>query len=144
MDLSNYSKLALATGGLFAFGVIRAVQTRRFVRRAVRVRARILETREIRKEHYDPDHRVSPFYQHVVEIPHHRPGRRRRVLVSEIWGGSIPGKLAAGGTLPVLYDPAKPDIVRIDSPWTLYFIPAFFCTPALLLFALTGYAWFMT
>ena len=109
----------------------------------MRVRARIVQTREIRNTNLYGSWR-SRTWLHTVELPARRPGQRRQVQLSEAWGGSAHDRLAAGGTLPVLYDPAKPGVVRIDAPWALYFIPALFCVPALLLLALVGWAWLVT
>ena len=123
---------ACATIGiLFLAGAAFAVRTYLFTRRAVRVRASVVGRLDESADNHDPSSQSAPTTRYIVEIP--RKGKQaRRVMLADAFGGSVADKLVSDdGTIAVLYDPAQPGVVRIDSAWTLYFMPAFLCAPAI-------------
>jgi len=121
-------------------GIALAIRTRLFVRRAVRTRGRIVGRLDATVHNPDTSSQSSTTQRYVVELS--SQGRRRRLPLADAFGGAIADKLDAGdGSIAVLYDPKKPEVVRIDSPWTLYFVPAFLCTPGVLFFLLVIYVW---
>jgi len=62
--------------------------------------------------------------------------------LAETFGGSLAETLVGSdGKVPVLYDPKRPDVVRIDRIWALYFVPAFLCVPAIASAILIAYVW---
>jgi len=82
--------------------------------------------------------------RYVVELLD-QGGRKRRVTLADAFGGSIADRLVArDSTIAVVYDRATPRVVRIDSPWTLYFIPTMLCVPGALFLALIVYVWVRT
>ena len=136
--------LAAILGILFLIGFVRAIRTYRFARNAVRTRARIVELHDATAANPDTSSQTSPVSRYVVELPD-QGGRKRRVTLADAFGGSIPDKFVAdNGTMAVLYDPARPNVVRIDSPWALYFMSAFLCAPAMLFLLLVVYVWIRT
>ncbi len=138
------STLATILGVMFLIGVVRGVQTCRFVRKAVRVRGKIVQTLDATVSNPDTSSQTSPVSRHVVELLVHRGGRRR-VTLADAFGGSIADRLVASDdTIAVAFDPTAPNVVRIDSPWTLYFIPMVLCVPGVLVVALIVYVWLRT
>ena len=86
----------------------------------------------------------APTSRYVVEIVD-RGKRKRRAALADAFGGSIADKFVANdGTIAVIYDPNEPSVVRIDSPWALYFMPLFLCASGVLVFALIVYVWLKT
>ncbi|MEO7393204.1 MAG: DUF3592 domain-containing protein [Ramlibacter sp.] len=135
---------AMVVGSLFLIGLIRAIQTHLFIRRAVRVRATVVDVLDASVSNPDTSSQSSPTSRYVVEIVD-RGKHKRRVALADAFGGSIADKFVANdGTIAVLYDPKKPGVIRIDSPWALYFIPFFLCTPGVLVLALIIYVWLNT
>jgi len=124
---------------LFVAGVAFGLRTFLFVRRAVRLRASVVGSIDESVDNPDTSSQSAPTTRYIVEI--RRAGERpRRVMLADAFGGSLADKLVGDdGTIAVLYDPARPGVVRIDSPWTLYFMPMFLCAPALLFLALVAY-----
>ena len=142
--MSNFITLAAIVGVMFLFGIARAVQTRLFVRNAVRVRARIVDRLDSTVANPDTSSQSAPVSRYVIELADHGT-RKRRVQLADAFGGSIADKFVADDdTMPVIYDPRRPNVVRIDSPWTLYFAPVFLCTPGVLFLALVAYVWINT
>lgn len=142
--MRSFTTIAVILGILFVAGVVRAVQTYQFVRTAVRVRAKVVDVLDATVSNHDTSSQSSPTSRYVVEIPGQGAGKRRLSL-SDAFGGSIADKFVADdGTIAVIYDPALPGVVRIDSPWALYFIPGFLCAPGLLFFSLIVYVWLRT
>jgi hypothetical protein len=138
--VSPFAILASALGALFLLGAGLAVRTFLFTRSSSRVRATIVGREDASVHNPETGSQSSASTRYVVEFT--QAGRKRRVRLAEGVGGAIADKLVASdGTVPVLFDPRRPAIVRIDSPWTLYFIPAFLCTPAILFAALVAYVW---
>ena len=128
-------------GFLFAIGIVRAVQTHRFIRKAVRVRAKVVDDLDATVDNPDTSSQSSPTSRYVVEISG-QGNRKRRVSLADAFGGSIADKFVAGdGTIAVLFDPTQPGVIRIDSPWALYFIPGILCAPGVLFLALVVYVW---
>ena len=139
--MSNFVILTVVVGATFLVGIIRAVRTQLFVRNAVRVRAKIVDRLDSTAANPDTTSQSAPVSRYVIELADHA-ARKRRVVLSEAFGGSIADKLIADDdTIPVIYDPHRPNVVRIDSPWTLYFAPVFLCTPGILFLALLAYVW---
>lgn len=142
--MDGLTALAVALGTLFAVGATRAVQTHAFVRRAVRVRAKVVEVLDASVGNPDTGTQTSPTSRFVVDIPG-QGARARRVTLADAFGGSIADRFVADdGTIAVMYDRSKPDVVRIDSPWALYFAPLFLCAPGVLFLALIVYLWLGT
>ena len=140
----NSSTIAVILGILVAIGVVRAIQTHRFVRKAVRVRAKVVAVLDATVGNPDTSSQSSPTSRYVVEIPG-QGNRKRRVALADAFGGSIADKFVAeDGTIAVTYDPVHPDVIRIDSPWALYFIPGILCAPGVLFFSLIMYVWLRT
>ena len=78
-------------------------------------------------------------------IPTPAASRRQCRDVSDAFGGAIADTfVAADGTIAVAFDPAKPGVIRIDSPWALYFLPALLCAPGVLFLSLIVYVWLRT
>jgi hypothetical protein len=142
--MSSFSALAAIVGVMFLIGIVRAVQTQLFVRNAVRVRARIVDRLDATVANPDTSSQSAPVSRYVIELAD-QGTRKRRVPLADAFGGSIADRFVAGDdTIPVIYDPRRPNIVRIDSPWTLYFAPVFLCTPGILFLALVAYVWINT
>lgn len=142
--MSGFSIIAVVVGGLFLLGVARGYQVHRFVRRALRVRAKVVATLDATVSNHDTGSQSASTSRYVVEILE-RDGRKRRVALSDAIGGSIGDTLVATDeTIAVIYDPRHPTVVRIDSPWALYLTPLFLCAPAMLFLALVVYVWLMT
>jgi hypothetical protein len=129
----------MVLGLLFATGVVLAVRTHRFVRKAVRVRARVVSTHDASVSNHDPSSQSAPVSRYLVELSGKGTSKRRVWLSDAVGGAMVDSLVTADGTIAVIFDPAKPSVVRIDSPWALYFIPAFCCAPAVLLLALMVY-----
>ena len=117
-------------GILFLAGAAFAVRTYLFTRRAVRVRASVVGRLDESVDNHYAGSRSAPTTRYIVDIP--RQGERaRRVMLADAFGGPVADSLVSDdGTIAVLYDPAQPGVVRIDSPRTLYFVPVFLCAPA--------------
>ena len=128
-----FAAVCATLGILFLAGAAFAVRTCLFTRRAVRVRASVVARLDESIDDRDASGQSATTIRYIVEIP----GKRaRRVMLADAIGGSVADKLVSDdGTIAVLYDPAQPGVVRIDSAWTLYFVPVFLCGPALLLLA---------
>jgi hypothetical protein len=142
--MSNFITLAAIVGVMFLIGIVRAVQTQLFVRNAVRVRARIVDRLDSTVANPDTSSQSAPVSRYVIELADHGT-RKRRVPLADAFGGSIADKFVADDdTIPVIYDPRRPNVVRINSPWTLYFAPVFLCTPGVLFLALVAYVWINT
>jgi len=136
--MNSFTVIALISGMLFLIGSVHALRMRRFIRKGVRVRAKVVNVLDVRAGDTG-----SSMERYVVEIPL-RGGRRRRGAVADAVGGSVAGGLVADdGTIAVIYDSKNPNIVRIDSPWVLYICPLFFCAPGFLLLSLVAYVWLM-
>jgi len=135
---------AVILGAMFLIGVVRGIQTYRFVRKAVRVRAKIVESLDATVANADTSSQTSSVSRYVVELMD-QGGHKRRVTLADAFGGSLADRLVArDDTIAVTYDPATPSVVRIDSPWTLYFIPVVLCVPGVLFIALIVYVWIKT
>ena len=142
--MSGLGIFALVLGVLFLIGVGRAIQTYSFVRKGVRTRAKIVRRLDATVANPDISSQSAPVSRFVVELAG-RDGRKRRVTLADAFGGSITDRLVAkDDTISVIYDSARPDLVRIDSPWTLYFIPVFLCLPAILCGLIIAYVWVRT
>jgi hypothetical protein len=142
--MSNFTALAAIFGVMFLVGVVRAIQTQLFVRNAVQVRAKVVDRLDASVANPDTSSQSAPVSRYVVELADHGT-RKRRVPLADAFGGSIADKFVAGDdTIPVIYDPRRPNVVRINSPWTLYFAPAFLCAPGVLLLVLVAYVWINT
>ena len=142
--MNSFTTIAMVLGLLFAIGVVRAVQTRRFVRKAVRVRGRVVDVLDATVSNPDTSSQSSPVSRYVVELSGQGTSKRR-VLLSDAFGGAMADKfVAADGTIAVMFDPTKPGVLRIDSPWALYFFPGFLCAPGVLFFSLVVYVWLRT
>ena len=110
------STFALILGVLFLVGLVRGIQTHLFIRRAVRVRAKVVATFDVSIGNPDPGSQSAPTLRHVVVLP----VLGRRVPLADAFGGSFADKLVANdGAIAVIYDPRRPGIVRIDAPWAL-------------------------
>ena len=132
--------VALVVGVPLFVGITRAIQTHRFVRRAVRTRARVMQILDATVDNPDTSSQSSSSVRYVVELSER--GRKRRVALADAFGGSIADKFVADDqTIPVVFDPSKPGVVRIDSPWALYFVPTVLCVPAVLALSLVVYVW---
>lgn len=142
--MNSVTTIAVVLGSLFAMGVVWAVRTHRFVRKAVRVRARVVGVLDATVSNPDTSSQSSPVSRCVVELAG-QGGSKRRVLLSDAFGGAIADTfVAADGTIAVAFDPAKPGVIRIDSPWALYFLPALLCAPGVLFLSLIVYVWLRT
>ena len=142
--MSGLSIIAAVVGGLFLLGVARGYQVHLFVRRALRVRAKVVGTLDATVSNHDTGSQSSSTSRYVVEILD-RDGRKRRAALSDAIGGSIGDTFVAKDEMiAVIYDPRQPTVVRIDSPWALYFTPLFLCAPGMLFLALVFYVWLMT
>jgi Protein of unknown function (DUF3592) len=136
--------VAVVLAVMFLIGLIRGIQTYFFLRKAVRVRARIVESLDASVANHDTSSQSASVSRYVVELPD-QSGRKRRVTLADAFGGSMAERLVAhDDTIAVTYDPSTPSVVRIDSPWTLYFIPVFLCAPGVLFIALIVYVWIKT
>jgi len=143
--VNSLTIIAVILGILFVIGVVRAVQTHQFVRKAVRVRAKVVDVLDATASNPDTSSQSSPTSRYVVEISGQGTTRKRRVSLADAFGGSVADKFVADdGTIAVIYDPSEPGVIRIDSPWALYFIPGFLCAPGVLFFSLIVYVWFRT
>ena len=134
-----FAAVCATVGILFLAGAAFAVRTYFFTRRAVRVRASLVGRLDESVDNHDPGSQSAPTTRYIVEIP--RQGERaRRVMLADAFGGSVADNLVSDdGTIAVLYDPAQPGVVRIDSTWTLYFVPLLLCLPAMVVLALLAY-----
>jgi uncharacterized protein DUF3592 len=142
--MSNFITLAAIVGVMFLIGIVRAIRTQRFVRNAARVRARIVDRLDSTVANPDTSSQSAPVSRYVIELADHGT-QKRRVPLADAFGGSIADKFVADeDTIPVIYDPRRPNVVRINSPWTLYFAPVFLCTPGVLFLALVAYVWMNT
>jgi Protein of unknown function (DUF3592) len=143
-DARNMNTLAMFVGFLFFIGVVRAIRTYFFVRKSVRVRAKIVDRLDATVSNPDTSSQSSPTFRYVVELPD-QGARKRRVSLADAFGGSIADRFAADDeTIAVIYDPKRPSVVRIDSPWALYFVSAFLCVPGILFLVLIAYVWART
>ena len=138
--MTNFITVTVIVGVMFLVGIVRAIQVQLFVRTAVRVRAKIVGRTDATVANPDTSSQSSPTSRYVVELAG-PDARKRRVALADAFGGSIADKLANEGTMPVLYDSRRPNVVRIDSTWTLYFVPVFLCTPGVLFLTLVLYVW---
>jgi hypothetical protein len=142
--VNTFATITMVLGLLFIVGVVRALHTQRFVRRAVRVRAQVIAAIDAAIHNPETSSQSASVSRYVVEISDHGT-RTRRVTLSDALGGAVADKLVADdGTIAVMFDPTKPDVVRIDSPWALYFFPGFLCAPAVLWLLLIVYVWLRT
>ena len=76
-DLMNM--LAAILGILFIIGIVRAIQTHRLVRKAVRVSAKVVDCLDATVANPDTSSQTSPVSRYVVELQDHG-GRKRRVI----------------------------------------------------------------
>jgi uncharacterized protein DUF3592 len=128
-----FAVVCSTVGILFLAGAAFAARTYLFTRRAVRVRASVVGRLDESVDDHDASGRSAPTTRYIVEIP---GTRARRVMLADAIGGPVADKLVGDdGAIAVLYDPAQPGVVRVDSAWTLYFVPVLLCVPALLLLA---------
>jgi hypothetical protein len=142
--VNSFTTIAVLLGIIVVAGIARAVRTYRFVRRSVRVRARVVSVLDATVDDPDTGSQTSSTSRYVVEITG-QGNRKRRVSLADAFGGSIADKFVSeDGTIAVIYDPRRPGVVRIDSPWALYFVPAFFCAPGVLFCMLCAYVWLRT
>lgn len=142
--MTGFQVVVTASSVLFVGGCLRAVQTFLFVRRAIRVRAKVVGAIDATVDNHDASSQSAGVTRYVVELPG-AGGRTRRIALAVAFGGAMADRLVGDDqTIRVLYDPRAPDVVRIDAPWTLYFLPAFLCAPGLLFFALSAYVWLGT
>jgi GAF domain-containing protein len=126
---------------LFGLGVAMAVRTYFFVRRAHRVRAKVVARIDATIDSHDPISQSEQVDRLVVELPS-TARTKRTVALADAFGGYMAESLVGhDGTVPVLYDPARPDVVRIDKLWALYFMPACLCAPAVASALLIAYVW---
>jgi hypothetical protein len=139
--VTSFAAVSAVLAALFVLGAAFALRTYLFVRRALRVRASVVGRLDASVDNHDPGSQSAPTTRYVVEIP--RKGERpRRAALADALGGSLADRLVSDdGTIGVLYDPRRPGVVRIDSPWSLYLVPMFLCAPALLFLALLVYVW---
>jgi len=136
--MSSFATVSAVVGGLASMGLVGLVQTLFFVRSATRTRATVVRRVDASVHGHDTSTSPASTERWIVELV--SKGRVRRVPLAEAFGGAIAERLIADdGSIPVLFDPREPERVRIDSPWTLYFMPAFLCAPGILWLALVGY-----
>ena len=121
-DVISGAILIAPLATLFLVGVVLALRTRRFLRRAVRTRARVVGSE---RGMVGVDSTASASNYYTVEFTDQR-NRRHRVALKESANAS------AENTLPILYDPRHPRKVCIDSPSTHYIVAAFCMAPAVL------------
>ncbi|MET0441216.1 MAG: DUF3592 domain-containing protein [Casimicrobiaceae bacterium] len=137
--MTGFAAVTAIVSIVFLFGAAFALRTHLFVRRAMHVRASVVGRLDESVNNHDAGSQSAPTTRYIVEIPRHGE-RPRRVMLAEAFGGSVADKLVSDdGTIKVLYDPARPAVVRIDSWWTLYFVPVFLCAPGLLWLAVVAY-----
>ena len=142
--MNSFTTIAVILAILFVIGIVRAVQTHLFIRKAVRVRAKVVDVLDATVGNPDTSSQSSPTSRYVVEIPGQGKGKRR-VPLADAFGGSIADKFVADdGTIAVIFDATQPGVVRIDSPWALFFIPGILCAPGILFLALILFVWLMT
>jgi Protein of unknown function (DUF3592) len=119
-------------GILFMCGAAFALRTYLFTRRAVHLRAVVVGRLDESVDNHDAGSQSAPTTRYIVQIAGQGESARR-VRLADAFGGSVADKLVSDdGTIAVLYDPARPGVVRIDSLSTLYSIPLFLCVPAFL------------
>lgn len=136
--MSHLAAFAATVGGLASIGLVRLAHTLVFVRSAVRTRATVVGRVDASVDGHDTSTSSASTERWIVQLV--SQGRVRRVPLADAFGGAIAERLIDDDdSIPVLFDPRKPERVRIDSPWTLYFVPAFLCAPGILLLALIGY-----
>ena len=132
--------VAVVVAMMFLAGVALALHTRSFVRRAVRVRARIVDRDWNRSRSLGPFQPKATRY--TVEFKDSN-GRVQRVPLRTGIGESIHETLAAGdGLLPILYDPRNPAAAQVDAAGPLYVVPVYLCAPAVLLLVFIAYVRF--
>lgn len=117
---------------LFLVGVALALRSHRFLRRAVRTRARVVD-RQASTAGTDSTQTSSGTYFCTVEFTD-PAGRHHRVALSDaVEGGAGGGLLAKDNTLPILYDPDDPLKARLEGPpHGAYWVAAFCMAPAVL------------
>jgi hypothetical protein len=92
-------------------------------------------------DNHETSSQSAPVYRLVVELPSSARAKRH-VVVAGAFGGSLAESIVGGdGKVPVLYDPKRPDVVRLDKTWALYLAPAFLCAPAIASALLITYIW---
>jgi hypothetical protein len=142
--LPQSALLGAAVASLLACGVVLALRTYLFVRNARHVRAKVVSHIDESVDNHDSSSQSASVSRLVVELQA-EAGRTRRIAVTGAFGGSLADSLVGSdGKVPVLYDPKRADVVRLDKFWALYFIPAFLCAPALLAGLLIAYVWLAT
>jgi hypothetical protein len=122
--------IGIGAGVLALAGIALAVRTRLFVRRAIRVRATVID--RLTSPHMGTEINTSPVQRFVVEFVD-TGGRRCRVELREGLGGLVGERLVgADNKVAVLFDPHTPKVVRLASPVSLYFFPVVLMIPALM------------
>lgn len=101
--------------GMVALGLFFLLRTIAFLRGAVATQGTV-----VGMEQYPGDH--GPTYSPVVECvrPNGQPQR-----FTEESSSSHPG-LQVGDAVPVKFDPERPESARIDQPFRMWGLPAFF------------------
>ncbi|MEZ4702962.1 MAG: DUF3592 domain-containing protein [Rhodothermales bacterium] len=139
--MSGASIFVMTVLSLFVLGAALAIRTARFVRRARHVRAKVVVLSDASVDSHDTATSSAGVDRFTVEL-RLDGGGLRKVQLADAFGGSLAASLVGSdGTLPVVYDPGNPAVVRIDTIWALYFIPAFVCAPAVLLLVLAAFVW---
>lgn len=101
--------------GLIALGVFFLLRTIAFLRRAVATEGTVVDMHASSGEH-------GPTYAPIVE--YRRPdGQTQRF--QEEGSSSHPG-VSVGDRVPVKFDPERPEHARIDRPFRIWGLPAFF------------------
>lgn len=101
--------------GLVALGLFFLLRTVAFVRGAVATEGTVVDMETYRGER-------GPTYAPVVEYV--RPDGRPQKFTEDGWS-SHPG-VKVGDTVPVKFDPERPEQARINRPFRIWGLPVFF------------------
>ena len=101
--------------GLIALGLFFLARTIVFLRGAARTQGRVVSL-----EHHPGENGAT--YKPVVEYV--RPDGQRQQFREQIASGNP--RVKVGDTVPVRFDPERPEHARIDRPLSLWGLPAFF------------------
>ena len=128
----SFNGITTALSALFAVGVVMAFRTYLFVKRGRAVQAKVVSIVDATVHNPETGSQSASVDRLVVEMP--MPSNRKRIVpLADAVGGAIAEKLVGqDGTISVIYDPKRPEIVRINSLLTLFFVPAFLCAPGIL------------
>ena len=112
---------------LFLVGLVLALRTRRYRRRAVRTRARVVDHEASMggTDSTDSTEARTSYTYYTVEFTD-RAMRHHRIKLTQ---GTVAG---ADNTVPILYDPDRPRDARLDSRDGGYVLAGFCMAPAVL------------